>query len=80
MDINTLTMPVELIVIPFVEGTMPSRDAIRERICKWGSPELEMVIQPRYSTNGRCETEKLEDNTKPGNLEHHQLQKPPPHW
>jgi hypothetical protein len=50
MDINTLTMPVELIVIPFVEGTMPSRDAIRERICKWGSPELEMVVQPRYST------------------------------
>jgi hypothetical protein len=49
MDINTLTMPVELIVIPFVE----------------------MVLQPRYSTNGRCETEKLEDNTKPGNLEHH---------
>jgi hypothetical protein len=70
MDINTFTMPVQLIVIPFVEGTMPSRDAIRERICEWGSPELEMVI-PRYSTNGRCETEKLKDNTKPGNLEHH---------
>jgi hypothetical protein len=42
-----------------------------------GKSKLEMVVQPRYSTN---ETEKFEDNTKPGNLEHHQLQKPPPHW
>ncbi len=34
MDRNTLTMPDEPIVSPFVGGTSPSNDAILDRTCR----------------------------------------------
>lgn len=62
MDINTFTMPAEPIVIPFVEGTIPSREAILERTCKWKS-RVGRALQPAYLTNEVYEASKMKAYT-----------------